>query len=124
MRVLDTNIVIYATQPGNEWLRNHLLTQPFGISVITVVEVLGWHKITQQDEQDLELFLNSGSRFPITDTVIRQAVRLRQQKKMSLGDAFIAATALDHGCELVTRNTDDFKHISGLALTNPFPPTF
>lgn len=123
MRVLDTNIVIYATQPGNEWLRNQLLTQPFGISAITVVEVLGWHKITQQDEQDLELFLNSGSRFPITDTVIRQAVRLRQQKKMSLGDAFIAATALDHGCEPVTRNTDDFKHISGLALTNPFPPT-
>ena len=41
---------------------------------------------------------------------------------MSLADAIIAATALEYGVPLVTRNVDDFKHIPGLDLRNPFPP--
>jgi predicted nucleic acid-binding protein len=39
---------------------------------------------------------------------------------MKLGDAIIAATAMTHGIPLVTRNEDDFKHIAGLDLKNPF----
>lgn len=39
---------------------------------------------------------------------------------MKLGDAIIAATALGYGQALVTRNVDDFKHIVGLQLINPF----
>jgi predicted nucleic acid-binding protein len=39
---------------------------------------------------------------------------------VSLGDALIAATALEQGLPLVTRNTDDFKWIAGLQLVNPF----
>ncbi len=39
---------------------------------------------------------------------------------MGLADAIIAATALVHGLELVTRNVDDFQHVSGLRLVNPF----
>ena len=34
--------------------------------------------------------------------------------------AIIAATAMAHGIPLVTRNDDDFKHIPGLDLRNPF----
>ncbi len=51
--------------------------------------------------------------------VIVQAIQLRQQKKMKLGDAIIAATAVTYGIPLVTRNEDDFKHIPGLDLRNP-----
>ncbi len=39
---------------------------------------------------------------------------------MKLGDSIIAATALALGAELVTRNVDDFKHIAGLPVINPF----
>lgn len=39
---------------------------------------------------------------------------------MKLGDAIIAATALEHKVPLVTRNMDDFKHITGLDIVNPF----
>ncbi len=49
-----------------------------------------------------------------------RAITLRQQRKMGLGDSIIAATALVHGLALVTRNVDDFKHVAGLALINPF----
>ncbi len=40
---------------------------------------------------------------------------------MSLGDAIIAATALEYNATLVTRNTSDFDWISDLILENPFP---
>lgn len=56
---------------------------------------------------------------PITDLVARQAVQLRQQRKMTLGDCLIAATALVHGRTLVTRNEADFRWITGLKLHNP-----
>jgi predicted nucleic acid-binding protein len=52
--------------------------------------------------------------------VIQQAIVLRQLRKMSLADAIIAATALAPDLPLVTRNVDDFKHIAGLKLINPF----
>jgi predicted nucleic acid-binding protein len=39
---------------------------------------------------------------------------------MGLGDALIAATALVHQCPLVTRNVDDFKHVVGLEIIDPF----
>ncbi len=120
MRRLDSNIVIYATQPGNDWLRAQLFSQPFGVSVVTVVEVLGWHRITPQDKQDLAIFLNAGAKVAVTDAVVRLAVALRQQKKMSLGEIIIAATALEYGCELMIQNVEDFKHVSGIVVTDPF----
>lgn len=120
MRLLDSNIVIYAAQPANTWLRMDVLSRPFAVSQATRVEVLGWHRITPADLQDLETFLAAGTLFSITDAIADRAVTLRQQKKMSLGDAFIAATALEFDCELVTRNIDDYKHIVDLRLVNPF----
>lgn len=39
---------------------------------------------------------------------------------MKLGDSIIAATALEYGVPLVTRNENDFRHISGLQIVNPF----
>jgi predicted nucleic acid-binding protein len=120
MRLLDSNIVIYAVQPAHEWLRTEITSQSYAISQASRVEVLGWHQITTEDKADLEEFLSTGTLLSISDAVADKAVALRQQKKMSLGDSFIAATALVHGCELLTRNTDDFKHIPGLLLSNPF----
>jgi len=38
---------------------------------------------------------------------------------MSLSDAIIAATALEHDLTLVTRNLKDFEWIEGLKLLNP-----
>lgn len=120
MRFLDSNIVIYSVQPAFDWLRAEITSQPFAISQATRVEVLGWHQITPEDKLDLEEFLSTGTLLSITDAVADKAIELRQQKRMSLGDALIAATALLHNCELATRNTDDFKHVPGLTLFNPF----
>jgi toxin FitB len=49
-----------------------------------------------------------------------QAVRLRQLRKMTLGDALVAGTALTHRLTLVTRNTGDFRWIPDLTGLDPF----
>jgi hypothetical protein len=56
----------------------------------------------------------------IKSTILIQAVALRQQKRMTLGDAIIAGTALAYRLTLITRNTDDFRWIAELKLLNPF----
>ncbi|HBA67376.1 MAG TPA: hypothetical protein DCZ48_14605 [Methylococcaceae bacterium] len=57
--------------------------------------------------------------YPVNLQVIQTAVMLRQQRKMSVGDAVIAATALEYHQTLVTRNVDDFDWIEGLKVINP-----
>ena len=120
MRLLDSNIVLYATQQEHEALRRDILSQPFAVSQVTRAEVIGWHRITPEDAVDLEEFLALGTHLSITDEVVNKAIELRQQRKMTLGDSRIAATALLHDLELVTRNTGDYKHIAGLRMVNPF----
>lgn len=42
--------------------------------------------------------------------------RQRLGRPISVQDAWIAATALRHGCPLVTHNRDDFAKITGLTV--------
>jgi toxin FitB len=70
----------------------------------------------------LEAFFRLARVLPLSQAVLDQAVVLRQQRKMSLGDALVAGTALAHGLTLVTRNVEDFQWIQGLSLLNPFEP--
>jgi predicted nucleic acid-binding protein len=56
----------------------------------------------------------------IDEAVIDRTISIRQAKKIGLGDAIIAATALQHNLKLMTHNTKDFKDIEGLQLINPY----
>ena len=120
MRLLDSNIIIYATDPENEWLRIWLEAEPFAISQISQIEVLGYHQITPEEITDLQEFLYSSNILPVSDEAANMAIALRQQRKISLADSILAATALENDLELVSRNVDDFKWIAGLRLVNPF----
>lgn len=119
MMLIDSNIIIYATQPEYYDLRNFIeINAPF-ISAVSYVEVLGYHKLTEPEKDFLEIFFNSARIMPISQKVLDAAVKLRQQRKITLGDAFIAGTALAYDLELVTRNIQDFQWIEGLSLHNP-----
>ena len=120
MRLLDSNIIIYATAPENEWLRTWLEVEQFAVSQISQIEVLGYHQITPEEITDLQEFLYSSNVLPVSDEAANKAIALRQQRKMSLADSILAATALENDWELVSRNVDDFKWIAGLRLVNPF----
>ena len=120
MRLVDSNIIIYATAPENEWLRTWLEVEPFAVSQISLIEVLGYHQITPEEITDLEEFLYSSNIVPVTDGATKKAIALRQRRKMSLADSILAATALENDWELVSRNVDDFEWIAELRLVNPF----
>jgi toxin FitB len=120
MRLVDSNIIIYATAPENEWLRTWLEVEPFAVSQISQIGVLGYHQITPEEITDLEEFLYSSNIVPVTDGATKKAIALRQRRKMSLADSILAATALENDWELVSRNVDDFEWIAELRLVNPF----
>ncbi|HEV2692112.1 MAG TPA: type II toxin-antitoxin system VapC family toxin [Verrucomicrobiae bacterium] len=120
MNLLDSNIVIAAASGSDAVLDALVVESPFAVSVVTRIEVLGFHRLTPEDNVDLQTFLVGGQEFPLDEAVVASAIRLRQERRISLGDAIIAATALVHNLTLLTRNVDDFKHVSGLKFKNPF----
>jgi toxin FitB len=118
--LLDSNIIIYATQPENVELRRFIAENATAVSALSYLEVLGYHRLTEPERQLFEEFFRSTLVLPISQMVINQAVLLRQRRRISVGDAIIAATAIVHNLTLVTRNIQDFQWIGELVLFNPF----
>ena len=89
------------------------------VSAVSYVEVLGFHQLIAQEKALLEAFFAAAVILPLTQPVLDQAILLRQQRRMSLGDALVASTALVYTHVLVTRNVKDFAWINGLAVFDP-----
>ena len=117
--LLDSNVIIFATQPQHAGLRAFIAQHSPAVSAVSYVEVLGYHKHTDSERRQLEAFFAAANVLPLTGPVLDEAVRLRSQRRMSLGDALIAATALVHRLTLVTCNTADFRWIPELNLIDP-----
>lgn len=92
--LFDSNIIIYAAQPDHVALRQFIENHAPAVSVISYIEVLGYHRLSEDDRQFLERFFQSAELLPLSDAVVQWAVRLRQRRKMTLGDAIVASTAL------------------------------
>jgi predicted nucleic acid-binding protein len=75
---------------------------------------------TQQQLSPLTAFMETTILLPIDESVIEKTISIRQTTKVGLGDAIIAATALQHNLKLITHNTADFKNIEGLQLIDPY----
>lgn len=123
MYLLDSNILIYSSKSEYSFLRNYIInqTETAAVSVTSIIEVLGYHKITNKDKTYFEACFSELRTSGITQPIIEKAITLRQKQKLSLGDAIIAATALVQNCALITRNIEDFKNIEELTIINPFP---
>jgi toxin FitB len=101
--VLDTNILIYSTKPGGERLRPWLDDPGAVVSIASRIEALGYPHITPEERRALEAALQLLPEIQLTEAVATGAIALRQQRRMSLADAIIAATALAHALPLVTQ---------------------
>jgi len=120
MMLLDSNIIIYSAKPENSFLRQFIAEKEPSVSAISYVEALGYHKLPPDEKSNLEGFFASAPMIMISQAILDRAVKLRQTRKMSLGDSLVAGTALTHDLTLVTRNIEDFKWIPDLKLLNPF----
>lgn len=79
-------------------------------SVITRAELFAGTTATDAVSQLLAPFRE----FIVDRAVAERAGRIRRETSLRLPDALIAATALEHGCNLATRNHADFKPVAGL----------
>ena len=106
--LIDSNIVIYSAEPEYEGLAHWMKNKNIGVSEITRIEVLGYNDLLLEDRLYFETFFFKSKIFTISKRIIDKAIYLKQQKKMSLGDSIIAATAITNQIPLVTANTNDF----------------
>ena len=122
--LIDSNVIIdYASGrlpvDGSDFVEQ-IFNRQFSISVIVKIEVLGFddicHKMTAMED-----FIGMAEIIPLDEKVTNTAINLRRKyKRLKLGDAIIASTALEYDFILITHNVTDFKNISRLKLLNPY----
>jgi hypothetical protein len=119
MKLIDSNILIYAARPEHAALKALLQGGDVAVSNISRLEVLGYHKITEDQKKFFNAIFSLVKIIDVDNKVINKAIEIRQAKNISVGDAIIAATAQLYSLELITRNVDDFKHITSITIKNP-----
>lgn len=115
----DSNLIIYAASGNYPRLVNWFLEGQRFVSAISLVETLGYHKLSPQEKDALSALFASLTVLYPTPEIFESAIGLRQQRVVSLGDSLIAATALHHSLPLATHNLTDFEWIESLQLIDP-----
>lgn len=85
-------------------------------SVVTRCELFAG---PEHDEASVQRILAPLREIFIDRATAERAGRLRRTLRLRTPDALIAATALEHGFDLVTRNRRDFERVEGLRLQDP-----
>ena len=135
--LLDTNVTseLIRLRPDpavSEWVFNQERETLF-LSVITIGELRKGFAILPQGKRraDLEQWLDqsllpsfAGRVLPVTQSIaeswgILSGGRHLGGRPLAMADGLIAATALDHGLMVVTRNVRDFLDL-GVTLLNPW----
>jgi len=82
-------------------------------SVVTRMELLSKRNIKEDEERDIQEFLDALIVVPIDTTVEKKAIEIRRATSVKLPDCIVAATAIATGAVLLT----DDQHL--LALSWP-----
>jgi hypothetical protein len=101
--LLDTNAVVALLQGNSQLLQLLQNADWVGISVISQIEFLAFSGLSQEDKLVFQQFLRRVEVVSLMsgDTVlIEQVIQLRQQYRLKLPDAIIAAMAASDQCKL------------------------
>ncbi|MBK5283999.1 MAG: type II toxin-antitoxin system VapC family toxin [Bacteroidia bacterium] len=115
--VVDTNVLIYLSEGkgnANFYLEGNLVY----VSVISEMELLGHHRISQKEISFYEKLLGECSIVELLRPIKEEAIRLRQSTQIKLPDAIIAATSLYLNAPLVTFDKG-FSRIKNLDVIIP-----
>jgi predicted nucleic acid-binding protein len=121
--LVDTNIIVDLTR-GSRAAADHLdtLAEGWSISMVTCLELLAGAR-TQRETSDLDMVLSGYRAIPPNGDIARRAYYLMKTYARSHGldtiDALIAATALEEGFALATKNRKHFQMIGDLQLIVP-----
>ena len=135
MFLLDTNVISELRQGKSNqsaevrnWAAQHRASTLY-LSAITILElekgILLLERRTPPQGAALRVWLTgvraafAGRILPFTEQAASLCAALHVPDPRSERDAMIAATALEHGFTVVTRNTQDFAN-TGVQLVNPW----
>jgi predicted nucleic acid-binding protein len=107
------SIVIPAN--GLQFLKD-IINVDFTVSFVSYIEFLGYKNVTKASED----FIALANVIEVDKAIIDACIAIRKQHSIKLPDAIIAATALAYNLTILTRNTNDFKNITGLQVVNPW----
>ncbi|MEY2828912.1 MAG: hypothetical protein RIQ33_770 [Bacteroidota bacterium] len=111
---VDTNILLLLLN-GNHTIAESISEQHIFISFITELELLGHKGITTSEQKVIKRLLNECVVIDINENIKKEVVKIRQQKKIKLPDAIIAATAIYLDLPLLSADKD-FSRIVHLNL--------
>jgi predicted nucleic acid-binding protein len=112
--VLDTNIILYLLN-GDKELAIILNGMQLFISVITEIELLGYNGFSSEDKIKIKDFLSVCSIFTLNSEIKDICINIKQNGKVKLPDAVIAATALFLQLPIITADIG-FAKIENLDL--------
>ncbi len=124
MILLDTNIIVDYLRnygPAVKFFRAISKDEEILFSAITESELLtGSANNDNVAREKLLHFLNNMTKVSLNNPVAMFAGDIRRENGLSLPDAIIAATALAHNAELMTRNVKDFRNVPELRVRSPY----
>lgn len=124
--LIDTDVLIWMTR-GHVGAATRLqAVTPWRISAVTYMELAQGCRSKQELERVKKgLALRQTEIVPVSAAISDRAMQLIDAYAMShgvqLGDALIAATALEHGLTVLTANAKHFSPINGLHVETFVP---
>ncbi len=124
--VIDTDILIDAGRGDEravEYLQRKEREAVLAVSVVTVMELLVGCE-NKKEQRALERFIRRFEVLLLAEHISERAVTLLKKYRLSHGlliaDALIAATAIENGIPLASKNQRDYRFIDELELL-PYP---
>jgi tRNA(fMet)-specific endonuclease VapC len=116
--LLDTNAISALLQGSSQLVSLLQEADWVGISVISQLELLAFSGLSQDDRQIFDQFLQRADVIDLTTSntaLIEKIIQIRQDFRLKLPDAIIAATALQSTASLITADRE-FAKISKLTI--------
>ncbi|GAA6615179.1 type II toxin-antitoxin system VapC family toxin [Scytonema sp. NUACC26] len=118
--VLDTNAVVALLQGNSQLIQLLQNAYWIAVSVISQIEFLAFPGLSQNDSQLFQQFLQRVEIVGLvaSDAVlIEKIIKIRQQYRLKLPDAVIAATVFHNSASLVTTDRE-FAKVTMLTVIN------
>lgn len=124
--LVDTDVLIWHLRGFPKAIQRLDRLPNLTISAITWLELLqGFRNRVEMQAVQKSLQMRNAERLPVTPAITERSIELMEALALShglkMGDALIAATALEHNLTVLTANTKHFAAIGEIKI-EPFEP--